>query len=244
VTTPTPTPSQPQATAPARPEYVPETFWDAKSGKVTDDKALATHLNEIIARDAAEAIRKQTLPQSPDAYKIELPKDFTPPQGVEFKFNDGDPLLAQARTMAQKHGISQEGFSELLGLYAGSQIASQQAIANARNAEIAKLGATGPTRIDTLTTFFKAHLGEAEGAQIMSRVFTASDVQVMEKLVSKMTNQGGSSFTGRGREAPEPGKLNAEQIAKLSPAERLDYTRQRSTEQKMPDWQDPRGRAA
>ncbi len=35
--------------------------------------------------------------------------------------------------------------------------------------------------------------------------------------------------------------LTADEIAKLSPAERLDYTRARSQAQKMPDWKDPRG---
>lgn len=221
------TTAQTQATSlPPRPEYVPESFWDAKAGKITDDKALSEHFNQIIARDAAEQSRKLSLPEKPDAYKVELPADFKPPEGVEFKFNDADPLLAQARTMAHEMGISQEGFSKLLGLYAGSQIASQQAIANARNAEIAKLGTTGPARITALDTFFKAQLGEAEGRQFMSRVLTASDVAIAEKLVAKITNQGVGNFRGTGREAPEaPGRKSAEEIAKMSPAQRLDYSR-------------------
>jgi hypothetical protein len=232
--------TQTAATQAARPEYVPESFWDAKTNKITDEKQLAAHYNEIIARDAAERIRKNALPASADAYKIELPKDFTPPQGVKYEFKADDPLLAQARTVAHELGIGQDGFSKLLGLYAGSQVASQQQIVNARNAEIAKLGTAGPARVDALTTFYKAHLGEAEGSQIMARVLTASDVALHEKLIAKFQGQGGANFSVRGREAPLPeGRLSDEQHAKLSPAEKLDYAR-RFDQSKLPGWKDPR----
>jgi hypothetical protein len=129
----------------------------------------------------------------------------------------------------------------LLGIYAGGQVSSQQQIQTARNAEVQKLGATGPARIDALTTFFQSYLGEADGNAMMARAFTAADVQRLEKLVSKVTTQGGAQFRGNGREPPQPaGRLSDEQIRRLSPAERLDYSRQwdQST---MPAWRDPRG---
>lgn len=218
---------------------MPESHWDATAGKIKDDKAFSAHLNEIISRDAAETIRKTALPPSPDAYKIELPKDFTPPAGLEFKFNDGDPILSQARAMAHEMGIGQEGFSKLLGLYAGSQISTQQSITVAREAEIAKLGATGPARIDALNTFFTAQLGGPEGKQFMSRVLTASDVAIAEKLVAKIANSGGN-FTTRGREAQgQAGTLSDDQYAKLSPAGKLDYARSHD-QSKMSAWRDPR----
>jgi hypothetical protein len=221
-----------QQQAPARPEYVPEKFWNAKDGKISDDKALAAHFNEIVARDAAEAVRRNALPQNADAYKVELPGDFKPPQGVEFKFNNDDPLLSQARTMAHEMGLKQEDFSKLLGLYAGAQVASQQQITAARNAEIAKLGTTGPARIDALTTFFSSYLSEAEGRQLMSRMFTAADVAIAEKLVGKISSQGGASFRANGREPPDaPGKVSNEVFAKMSSAERLDYARKFPQEQ-------------
>lgn len=224
-----------QTTAPAapaaapvvatRPEYVPEAHWDATANKVKDDAALTAHFNEIIARDAAEQSRRLALPQTPEAYKAELPTDFKPPDGIDYKFNDADPLLAQARTLAKELGIPQEGFSKLLGLYAGAQVATAQQIQTAKNAEIAKLGPTGPARVDAVTTVFKATLGEAEGQVLASRMFTAQDVQIAEKLVAKLTQQG--NFRGTGREPPsQPGRVSEEQYAKMSPAQRLDYTRQ------------------
>jgi hypothetical protein len=153
-------------------------------------------------------------------------------------------LLHQAR--AVMHDIDQgklsgqEAFGKLLALYAGGQVASQQQIATGRNAEIQKLGATGPARIDALTTFFRAYLGEAPGNRRMARIFTAQDVQDAEMEVSKITSQGGVSYRGNGREPPEPaGRVSLEQFNKMSPRERLDYNRQ-FDQTKMPGWRDPR----
>jgi hypothetical protein len=75
----------------------------------------------------------------------------------------------------------------------------------------------------------------------MARIFTAQDVQDAEMEVSKITSQGGAQFRGNGREPPtQAGRLSQEQISRLTPAQRLDYSRQwdQST---MPAWRDPRG---
>jgi len=206
-----------------------------------DGAALRASYDELAAFRAADTVRRSTLPPSPNDYKAELPPDFKVPDGITFAFKSDDPLLAQAQAVAHKAGLNQEQFSQLLGIYAGGQVSSQQQIATARNAEVQKLGATGPARIDALTTFFRAYLGDADGNAMMARAFTAADVQRLEKLVSKVTGQGGAPFRGSGREAPQPnGRATPEQIARMSAAERLDYSRQ-FDQSKMPAWRDPRG---
>jgi hypothetical protein len=210
-----------------------------------DPTAFRAGFDELAAFKAGQDVRRATLPPSPNDYKAELPTDFKVPDGVTYEFNQNDPLLAQARSVM--HDIDQgkisgqDAFSKLLALYAGGQVSSQQQINTARNAEIAKLGATGPARVDALTTFFRSYLGQADGDAVMARAFTAADVQRLEKMVSKITGQGGAPFRGNGREPPTPnGRLSSEQIAKLTPAQRLDYSRQ-FDQSKMPAWQDPRG---
>ena len=221
------------AAAPARPDWLPETF--------KDPTAFRAGYDELAAFKASADVRRSTLPPSPNDYKAELPADFKIPEGIKYEFNNADPLLAQAQAVAHEAGLSQDQFSKLLAIYAGGQVASQQQISNARNAEVAKLGAAGPARIDALTTFFRAYLGESDGNAVMARAFTAADVQRLEKLVGKITGQGGAPFRGNGREPPQQaGRLSDEQIGRLTPAQRLDYSRQwdQST---MPAWRDPRG---
>jgi hypothetical protein len=206
-----------------------------------DPPAFRASYDELAAFKAADSVRRSTLPPSPNDYKAELPADFKVPDGVTFQFNAADPLLAQAQAVAHQAGLSQEQFSQLLGIYAGGQVSSQQQIQTARNAEIAKLGAAGPARVDALTTFFRAYLGEADGNAVIARAFTAADVARLEKLVSKITTQGGAPFRGNGREPPQgDGRLSREQIERLTPAQRLDYSRQ-FDQTKMPAWRDPRG---
>ena len=199
----------------------------------------------LISRLSPEMMPALTLPPSPNDYKAELPTDFKIPDGINYQINADDPLLHQARSVM--HDIDQgkisgqEAFSKLLALYAGGQVSSQQQISTARNAEIQKLGAAGPSRIDALTTFFRAYLGEPAGNRRMARIFTAQDVQDAEMEVSKITSQGGAAFRGNGREPPQPNnRATPEQLARMTQAQRLDYSRQwdQST---MPPWRDPRG---
>lgn len=214
-----------QQTAVTRPEYVPENFWDGTKNEVKG-KEFGEHFAALQARVAADDVRRNSLPANPDAYKVELPKDFQPPQGVEFKFNDGDPLLAQARTVMHEIDTGklsgQEAFTKLLGLYAGAQVATQTQITAARNAEMAKLGPAGTALVTATNTWL-----DAMGVPgLKGRMFTAQDVNDFAKLVGKFTNQGGASFTSRGREPPEPaGKVSDEAFKKMGPAERLDYAR-------------------
>lgn len=223
---------------PARPETVPEKYW--KDGAV-DHVAWSKDYNEVVAFKAAEESKRLSRPQAPDAYKAELPADFKVPDGLaKPTFDANDPLLAQARAVAHAEGLSQEGFSKLLAIYAGSRVGEAQVITNARNAEIAKLGATGTARVDAIGTFLNATLGEAAGKQMVSRILTASDVEHWERLVAKFTSQGGATYRANGREAPEaPGRKSPEEIAKMTPAERLDYSRG-FDQSKMPQWRDPR----
>ena len=212
---------------------MPETF--------ADPTAFRAGYDQLAAFKASQDVRRSTLPPSPTDYKAELPPDFKVPDGVTFQFNANDPLLHQAQTVAHEAGLSQDQFSKLLAIYAGGQVSSAQQIQSARNAEVQKLGATGPSRIDALTTFFRAYLGDADGNAVMARAFTAADVQRLEKLVGKITTQGGAAFRGNGRIPPEQaGVVSNEQYERMNARERLEYNRQ-FDQSRMPAWRDPRG---
>src|SRR5215472_16755846 len=147
------------ATKAERPADLPESLWLADKRVIDYGK-----LNEIVTRDAADQVRRNGLPATPEAYRYELPKDFKAPDGVEFKFNENDQNLQQARVAAKEMGLTQDQFSRFLGLYAGDQVNTQQKIKTARETEINKLGPTATARMSAINTFLEGTLG-AEAAK-------------------------------------------------------------------------------
>jgi hypothetical protein len=187
---------------PARPEGLPDSYWDPEKNAIkTDD--LVKRFNELSTKDAAEAVRKNSLPASADAYKIELPQDFQMPAGVKFEFDPAAPELAQARAMAHAKGWTQQDFSDALGVFAAAKVGEQAQIDAARAAEIAKLGATGPTRVDAVSQWL-----DAQGLGVLkSTMVTAAQVQAFEAHITKLTSQGTAPFSQQHRVAPESDKI-------------------------------------
>ncbi|WP_074830579.1 hypothetical protein [Bradyrhizobium lablabi] len=208
-----PTPSSPDGTTSQqvdRPEGIPDSYWDpeAKALKV-DPAALAKDLkerDELKTFKAAEDVRRGSLPQKADDYKLELPSDFKPPAGVDYKLDAANPALGQLKAVAHKHGLTQDAVTEILGLYAGNEVGTQAAIASARNAEIAKLGPTAPARVDAVTNWLagidsSADKGDAKA--LAGMLVTARHVEAFERIINKLTSQGTASFSQSHRVAPD-----------------------------------------
>lgn len=180
-------------------------------------------------RIAAEDVRKGSLPPSPDAYKVELPADFKPPAGVEFKFDAADPILKQAQSWAHGAGLTQEQFQQSLGLYAAAKVGEQAQIDAARTTEVAKLGPTASSRVDAITrwmTGMDSTADKADAKALAGMLVTARHVEAFERLITKFTSQGTAPFSQQHRDNTPPGKVTEEVYAKMSDAERINYARQ------------------
>ena len=222
-----------QQTAPSRPDWLPEKFFDKTAGPKWDD--FGKYFNEVSTRDAANEVRRLSLPAKPEEYKLELPKDFKLPQGVEFKLDTAKPEFSKMQQVAHKHGLSPDAVSDMLGVYAETLVGSQASIQQAHQAEIAKLGANGPARVTALNQFFTGLVGTDGAKAIHAMMVTAGIVQALESVAAKFSTQGAASFHQGGREPPpdSAGRVSSEQYAKMSAAERLDYAR-RFPQQQMP----------
>lgn len=213
-----------QPAAPSRPDWLPEKFFDAVKGPNYDE--FGKHFNEVATRDAAEQVRRLSLPQKPEEYKLELPKDFKLPVGVEFKFDPAKPEYSKFQQIAVKHGLTQDAVTDLLGTYAETMVGTQQSTEAWKAAEVQKLGANGPARVTAVETFLNGVIGSDKSKQLMSVMVSAGAVEAFESLVGKFSTQGTASFTQAFREPREAnGRVSNEQFAKMSGAERLDYTR-------------------
>jgi len=214
-----------QSQAAKRPDWVPESYWDATKNEAKGAD-FRRAFDELSAFKAADESRRLSLPQKPEDYKIALPQDFKPPEGVEMKFNEADPALKSAREAAKEMGLTQDQFSKLLGVYAGNRVTELQQFKAAKEGEIAKLGTTGPARIDAVLTWAKAFFGEGEAKEFANELWTAGAVQRWEKIIQRVSSQHGSNFSQAHRNVDEPqGKVSEEQFQKMTSAERLDYTR-------------------
>lgn len=229
-----------QAEAPQRPDWVPDQFWDDKAG--VKGKDLRTQFDQLSQFHAAEQVRRNSLPASPDAYKLELGKDFVMPEGMgEWKFDEADPLLPQARQVM--HDIDtgkisgQEAFSKLLGLYAAAQVGDAQKIKTARDGEVAKLGANGPARVDAVINWARATVGDADAKALSSMLVTAGHVTAFENLIKKFAGAS-NGFSPQHREQSNEGKLSDADYDKLTPRQKMEYA------QKFPQPGQTNGRAA
>lgn len=217
--------TQQQATAPSRPDWLPEKFFDPVKGPNLDE--FGKHFSEIATRDAAEQSRRLTLPQKPEDVKLELPKDFKLPQDVEFKLDPAKPEFAKMQAVAIKHGLTQDAVTELLGVYAETVVGSESSVQAWKQAEIAKLGANGTARVTALQTFFTGLIGAEKAAHLQTMLATAGGVEALESVTAKFSSQGAASFSQAHREPGNAnGRLAAEEHSKLSPAAKLDYARQ------------------
>lgn len=221
-------PSPPNPNEPAaRPEGLPDAYWDAEKNTLkVDPAALVKDLkqrDELLAFKSADDSRKLTLPDAPDKYEIKLPEGFKPPEGITFEFKTDDPLLARARELAHTKGVDQETFSEFLGLYAGAQIQDQATVTAAKADQIAKLGVNGPARVDAVTNWMKARIGEADAGVMSTMLVTAAHVAAFEKLMRQSSSQGAGSFSQQHRQEQDT-KPSNEEYDKWSFAEKREYS--------------------
>ncbi|MCC7047198.1 MAG: hypothetical protein IT562_10835 [Alphaproteobacteria bacterium] len=209
--------------APARPEGLPDSYWDATAGVKWAD-LLKDH-GELTAFKAEQDSRRLTLPQSPDAYEPKLPDDFKVPDGVDFEIDPTDPLLAQFRKDAHALGLDQNQFSKLLGTYAAAEVGRAQMLQQAFAAEKQKLGPTATERVTAIKQWIGAKLGgDPAVAAIMPSIVTAEQVKVWEKVMSTFQSQGAGAFSQTGRDTAAS-KLSDDEYEKMSPSERLNYAR-------------------
>ena len=223
------TQTQGQTQKPTAPDWLPDaTFWDAEKGELKG-KDLGSRFTEMATRIAAEDVRKGSLPQAPEAYKIELPADFKAPAGVEFKFDANDPILPQAQAWAHSVGMTQEQFAKGLGLFAAAKVGEQSRIDAARAAEVAKLGPNASSRVDSVVNWMKAmdsSANKADAAALAGMLVTSRHIEAFERLITKFSNQGTATFDNRHRDRQPQGTVSDAEYEKMSPAQKLDYSRQ------------------
>jgi hypothetical protein len=149
-------------------------------------------------------LRRAAVPADPAAYRIELPKDFVPPAGTEWRFNDADPALAAARAWSHANGLSQDQFASLLGQYVAMESTKEATFRAAMKRELDALGANATMRVTALETWLNGVVGPDLAKHMRQGMFSHKIVEGLELIATKFATQGHASFTQHGR-VPETG---------------------------------------
>lgn len=204
----------------------PEAGAQGDKHKFGDMEFSEQELRDFLTAKGEAELRKASVPATPADYKAELPVNFETPAGVEFKVDETDPLLIDARAWAHSKGMDQAAFSELVGLYASSKAKETAQFNAAHAAEVAKLGANGTQRVSALEQWLRGTVGDKLAGPMRGMMVTADIVKGLETLQQKFSSQGVANFSQSHRTPQEPGgRASDEQYAAMSAAERLNYTR-------------------
>lgn len=201
---------------PTRPDYVPETFWDAATNSVKAQE-FTTHIGELAALKAQHEARLAAKPKDAGGYELKFPETFKPDTPIEFK--PDDPRVAELRAFAHEQNWDQATFSRALEIEAKKVSADNKAYNDAVAEETRKLGANATARVTALRTWLAGHLGAAGADDLLGTdkkagllVYSAAGIEHLEKLQLALSNQGGSRPNGNGREQSQPTPLSREQI--------------------------------
>ena len=111
-----------------------------------------------------------------------------------------DPALKSARDLAHKRGIDQATFSEMLGVYASTQMGAAIRNAQLRDTNMRQLESTGAQRVEAVATWLQARAGDAD---FLRRFPSVPIVKTMENLMRAFSGQGGAQFSQQHRESAD-----------------------------------------
>lgn len=191
---PAPTPAPDAPATGARPDWLPEPYWDAKAGALNTDE-FGKHYATTAADAAKWGEWRAGVPEKPDGYKVELklPDTVKVPEGVTFDPSK-DPRLPTLLAAAHSLGLPNSVVNQLVALDAQNEIAeitrSREAVAQRRAEDDKKLGDKAQERRTAAMTWADGLAtkgftsGEVNEFKLMAA--TASGIATIEKLMARL----------------------------------------------------------
>lgn len=189
-----------------RPDFVPETFWNAEAGGVRVDElgkaysqlqARFSQKNDALKAEALAEARKDA-PEKPDDYVIAVDKSLVPPGYEVGDFDPASPLMAEARGVLHRLGATQADMDTLVKAYIGETFAKLPNL----EAERAALGENAEERLTDVQRKLAAMVtAEDERGALLQMTATASGVKALETLLSRLGQSGVTGLPGGGAPA-------------------------------------------
>lgn len=158
-------------------------------------KTLTPKLEEKIRAEVSEKFKAERAPK--DGYKVDL-SGLELPEGVEYKIQDGDPMVAWWSETAKAMGLSQEEYNAAIVSYAKNQISLAQSAndgsTNLRKSVAEGLGEGGDSRIGATDNWLSKNVGGAHYERLIDMVRNKDDFLAVEHLV-RMVNARNPNMT-------------------------------------------------
>ena len=156
-----------------RPENVPEKFWDSENSVVKHDDVLKSY-TELEGRFGS-------FTGAPDEYAVGI-SDELKEAGVDL--DSDDPMVEEAIKFAKESGMNQDGFNNMVNLYATMELAKHKAESDAMTEDIASLGDNADRRLNNLSQWASKNLPDDLLEGFKDAAVSADSVKALEQLVS------------------------------------------------------------
>jgi hypothetical protein len=178
---------------------------EAQKFKVGKFEVSEGEIAAMVDRQAQEDLRKATIPPTAAEYKLALPENLKLPGDAQFRFDEAGSKATfdAAKAWAHSRGLSQSDFSEMMGIYASHVAQQEAALAASARAEIAKAGTNAPQRVDAISKWIRAEVGDTDARPILSTIVTDAHLRFYERLQQRITSQGSASFSQSHRVPPD-----------------------------------------
>ena len=179
-------------------------------------------LRAFLADRAARESGTLTAPARAEDYALTLPDNFQRPQGLTI--DPAAPEVAQFREFALRNKLTQQQFSDGLGIYVAARLREQAEYSAALKRELDSCGANGPDRTHAVAVWLKAMVGDDRARPMVTTMVTRAQLE-FERSNSALLLAGGCvPFSQSHQESPQVG-ISEEAYGRMSIGERLEYAR-------------------
>lgn len=174
----------------AKPEAVPDKFWNAETGEVRVDDVLKSYAEmERYVGGKEEEYKEKFMTELEEDFNANKPEEYALPalpEGISEDMVLDNPLTEWWTNLATENGYSQEeyedGINQYIDLMQGSQIDVE--------AEMNKLGENANDRVDAVNSWASSYFTPNEFETIQSTLGTSADgIEVLEKLMQNSNQQ-------------------------------------------------------
>lgn len=172
----------------ARPDFIPEKFWNAETNEVRIEGLAKSYAEMEKARGNVDGLREQweaerlaSRPETPDAYA--LPAN----EALDMDALASSPIVSLWRKAAHEAALPQETFEQVINEYAQAEV---DAMAARQAEELQKLGENANDRTTAVRLWAEKTFKEGELFAVQRIATDADGIHALERIMGALSERG------------------------------------------------------